>query len=376
MSWARLRAVIRKELVQIRRDRLTLGLVIGIPVVQLLMFGYALNSITDHIPTVVYDPSQTASSRSFAHAFENTGYFTIRRWVPTREEAMAAIDRAEAQVALIIPPEFGDETLAGRPATAQLVVDGSDPSVAQTALFSGGLVAQVQSGIVTSEALSRLGRSATVGGIDLRPVVLYNPRMLTVKFMVPALIGMILQLQAVLLTALAVVRERERGTLEQLIVSPIRPAELLLGKMLPNIALCMASTGIALALARVLFGIVVAGSTVELFVLTLPFLFASLGIGLAISVVASNQAQALQMGVFTLLPSILLSGFLFAREGMPTLFQWISLLIPMTHYVQILRAVIVKGVGVEALWMQTLTLTTFAIVILAVSISRFRKSME
>lgn len=377
MNFGRLWAIIRKELIQVRRDRITLALVVGIPVIELLMFGYALNAVTDHIATVVFDESGTASSRSFISSFDNTGYFTVRRWAATREEAMRAIDNGEAKVALIIPPDFGNDILGGRPAMAQLIVDGSDPSVAQTAMFSGGLIAQVQSATVTIEALNRLGQTSNArGGIELRPVVLYNPRMLSVKFMVPALIGLVLQLQGVLLTALAVVRERERGTLEQLIVSPVRPGELMLGKILPNIALCLASTVMTLVIARVLFDVPVVGSTIELLLLTLPFLFGTLGIGLAISVVARNQAQALQMTMFTLLPSILLSGFLFGREGMPEIFQWMSLAIPMTYYLEILRGVILKGVGIEVLWPQALALTVFAIVTLGISVARFQKTVE
>ncbi len=377
MSLARLWAIMRKELIQVRRDRITLALVVGVPVMELLMFGYALNAVTDHIATVVFDESSTASSRAFAQSFHNTDYFTIVRWTPSREDAMRAIDAGEAKVALIIPANFGDQVLGGRPATAQLIVDGSDPSVAQTAMFSGGLISQVQSGAVTVEALNRLGQSSNSrGGIDLRPVVLYNPRMLSVKFMVPALIGLVLQMQGVLLTALAVVRERERGTLEQLIVSPVKSGELMLGKILPNIVLCLFSTVMTLVIARVLFNVPVVGSTVELLLLTLPFLFGTLGIGLAISVVARNQAQALQMTMFTLLPSILLSGFLYAREGMPLIFQWISLAIPMTYYLQILRGVILKGVGIEVLWPQTLALTVFAVVVMGVSVTRFRKTIE
>ncbi len=375
MRWGRLRAVIRKELIQIRRDRVMLGLVVGIPVVQLLMFGYALNAVTDHIATVVHDESGTASSRAFVGAFEHSTYFDVRRLVGSRAEAMLAIESGEAKVALLIPPDFGDDVLGGRSATAQMIVDGSDPNVAQTALFSGGLVAQAQSGLVTLEAVSRAGPVVSRGGIELRPAVLYNPRMISVLFMVPGLIGIILQLQAVLLTSLAIVRERERGTLEQLIVSPVRPAELILGKLLPNIVLCLASTALTLVVSRVLFGISVQGSVVELFILTLPFLFGSLGIGLAISVVAKNQAQALQMTMFTLLPSILLSGFLYAREAMPLVFQAMSLLIPMTHYLQVLRGVIVKGVGISVLWPQMLALSAFAVLVLGVSVGRFRKTV-
>ncbi len=377
MNLGRLMAIIRKEVIQIRRDRATLGLVIGIPVMELLLFGYALNTVTDHISTVLVDESGTASSRAFASAFEHSTYFDVRMKVSDRESALAAIDRGAVRVALIIPPDFGDRVLAGRPTAAQMIVDGSDPAIAQTATFAGGLVAQTQSAFATVDVASRVVPVAqTRPAIDLRPVVLYNPQMLSVQAMIPALVGMVLQLQAVLLTALAIVRERERGTLEQLIVSPIRSSELMLGKTLPNIGLCLVSTVMALGIGRLLFGVQIQGSVLELLLLTLPFLFGSLGIGLGISVVAKNQSQALQMTMFTLLPSILLSGFLFAREGMPGFFQVLSLVIPMTHYLQILRGVILKGVGVSVLWPQALTLTVFAVVVLGASISRFQKSVE
>lgn len=376
MNRSRFSAIVRKELLQVRRDRVTLMLVVGLPVVQLLLFGYALNAVTDHIATVVYDQSNTAASRRFALAFEHSTYFDITGWVASREEAMRAIDSGAARVALIIPPDFGDQLLASHATSAQIIVDGSDPSVAQTALFGGGLVAQAQSAAVTVEALSRTGQASARGGIDLRPVVLYNPRMVSAKFMVPGLIGIILQWQAVLLTALSVVRERERGTLEQLLVSPVRPWELLLGKMLPSMALCLVSTMLALVVARVLFDVAVAGSLIELLLLTLPFLFGSLGIGLAISVVARNQSQAMQMTMFMLLPSILLSGFLYARESMPLIFQGLSLLIPMTYYLQIVRGVIVKGIGVAELWPEMLALSVFSAAMLTISVRRFRKTIE
>ncbi|MBV8084611.1 MAG: ABC transporter permease [Chloroflexi bacterium] len=376
MNGQRLLAVIRKELIQIRRDRTTLALVIGIPVAELLMFGYALNTVTDHLPLVVYDQSRSAASRDFATAFQNTGYFDLAGAVNSAPEAQRAIDAGRAKAALIIPPSFGDDVLSGSAASAQLLIDGSDPNVAQTALFTGGLVAGVKSNSAADAVLSRLGRMPNTMSIDLRPVVLYNPRMLSVDFMVPALIGLIVQLQGVLLTAFAVVRERERGTLEQLVVSPVKPLELLLGKLLPNVVLATFSIALALLIARLLFGVESAGSVPLLFVLTMPFLFSAVGIGLMISVAARNQAQALQLTMFTFLPSVLLSGFVFAREGMPGVFQAVSLAIPMTYYLQILRGVILKGVGWSVLWPQFAALSTFALAVLGLAVARFRKTME
>lgn len=359
-----------------RRDRRTLALILVLPALQLLLFGYAINNVTDHLPTVVYDESGTASSRALAVAFQNTGYFDLHGWAGSREEAMRSIDTGAAKVALMIPPDFGDQVLKGRPAAAQLVVDGSDPNVAQTALFAGGLVAQAQSGQIAADVLNRLGRGGTQTAIDLRPVVLYNPRMVSAVFMVPGLVGLIIQLQAVLLTAFAVVRERERGTLEQLVVTPVTSTELMLGKVLPNVIVALASVSVALLLGRVLFGVVIAGSLVELFLLTLPFLFGSLGIGLLISVASRTQAQAMQMAMFTLLPALLLSGFMFAREAMPLFFQLLGLLIPMTYYLQILRGVILKGVGLNVLWPQFAALSLFALVVLGVAVNLFRKRLD
>jgi ABC-2 type transport system permease protein len=376
MSWQRLRAVIRKELIQLRRDPRTLAMAVALPAVQLLLFGYAINTVTDHLPTVVYDQSHTVASRAFAAAFQNSGYFDIRLWATSRDEALHAIDAGTAKVALVMPPDFGDQVLAGRPTSAQLVIDGSDPNVAQTATFAGGLVAQVQSGRAIAIVSSRLGPGAGAGGIDLRPLVLYNPRMLSAVFMVPGLIGMIIQLQAVLLTAFAVVRERERGTLEQLIVTPVTSLELMLGKVLPNAALAFGSVLITLFLARLLFDVPFVGSLLLLLLLVVPFLLGSLGIGLLISVVSQTQTQALQMGFFTILPTIMLSGLIFAREGMPLFFQLIGYLLPLTYFLQVLRGIILKGVDLSVLWPQALVLTVFAIAVLMMAVSQFRKRVN
>jgi ABC-2 type transport system permease protein len=376
VSWARLRAVMRKELIQLRRDRRTLAMILVLPAMQLLLFGYAINTVTDHLPTVVYDESHTAASRAFAAAFQNSGYFDVNLWASSRDEALGAIDDGSAKVALVIPPDFGDRVLGNDPTTAQLIVDGSDPNVAQTATFAGGLIAQVQSGQVVAAVLARRGPGSTARGIELRPLVLYNPRMLSAVFMVPGLIGLIVQLQAVLLTSFAIVRERERGTLEQLVVTPLTSLELMLGKILPNVALALFSVMATLVLAWVLFDVQVTGSLILLFLLTIPFLLGSLGIGLLISVVSRTQTQALQMAFFTILPTFMLSGFVFAREGMPLFFQLLGALIPMTYFLQILRGVILKGVGLNVLWPQALVLTLFGIAVLALAVQQFRKRIE
>jgi ABC-2 type transport system permease protein len=369
-------AVMRKEFIQMSRDRRTLSMVLIMPALLLVIFGYALNTVTDHLATVVYDESDTGASRAFADAFANSGYFDIRAEVSSRAAAMAAIDTGEADVALIIPPDFGDDLLRGQSTSVQMLVDGSNPNVAQTALFAGGLVGQAESEADIAAAAARLGQNATSGGIDLRPVVLYNPSMLNVAFMVPGLIGMILQMQAILLTAFAIVRERERGTLEQLVVTPVRSAELMLGKVVPYVVVAFAAVAASLAVGHWLFQVPIAGSLGLLFLLSLPFLLGSLGIGLLISVLARTQSEAQQLAQFTTLPAMLLSGFLFTRESMPQLFQWLGELIPLTYYLQILRGIILKGVPFAVLWTQTLTLSVFAAAVLAVAISQFRKRVD
>jgi len=373
MSWTRLATLMRKEFIQLRRDPATLRVILLLPVVQLVLFGYAINTVVDHIPMAVYDQSNTASSRALISAFQNSTYFDLRLNATSREEAMRAIDAGTVKVAIMIPPDYGDLVLSGSMATAQLVVDGSDPNVSQTSLFAGGLVAQVQSGDVVSQLLARMGSRAAQGGIELRPVVLYNPRLLSATFMVPGLIALILQTGAVVLTALSVVRERERGTLEQLIVTPMTPIELLLGKILPCVALSFTSAVLALLVGLLLFGVGVAGSLLLLFALILVFLVGCLGIGLLISVVSSTQMQAQQFSQLTLIPSFVLSGFFFPRQGMPLPLQLLGSLIPMTYFLEIIRGIMLKGVGLSAIWPQALGLTVFAVVVMAIAVNRFRK---
>ncbi|MFN8636916.1 MAG: ABC transporter permease [Chloroflexota bacterium] len=374
-SLGRIGAIVRKEFLQIRRDRRALGIILMLPAMQLLLLGYAINTVVDHLATIVFDESQTPESRSLLAALENTTYFDVTRAARSQAEALRAIDDGSAKVAVMIPPDFGQKALRGEQALAQMVVDGSDPNVAQTALFAGGVVAEVQSVQLLGGLVQRMGRALPAGGIELRPVVLYNPSMLSVQFMIPGLVGMILQFQTLLLTSLAIVREREDGTLEQLIVTPIRPIELMLGKVIPYVCTALAASALALALGRFLFGVAVVGSLPLLFGLSLLFLTGSLGMGLLVSTISSTQRQAMQVALFIMLPSIMLSGFIFSRDGMPWIIRQLSLLIPLTFFLQILRGVILKGVGIDVLWSQTLSLAVFGVAVFSLSASRFRKRL-
>ena len=372
---SRLAAIIVKEFIQIRRDPRTLALVILLPAMQLILFGYAINTVIDHMATVVFDNSKDADSRAFVAALENTGYFDVVLYSQSRAEALQAIDAGRAKVAVIIPPDVRNELLRGTRVPIQFVVDGSDPNVAQTALFAAGFVAEVHSAEVLTRLSRRIGRPAELSGIELRPILLYNPEMLSHHFMIPGLIGLVLQFQSLILTAFAVVRERERGTLEQLVVTPIRPWELMLGKITPYIVTSFTATAAALAVGRFWFGVEIAGSLPLLAVLSLLFLLGSLGVGLLVSTVSQTQAQAMQMAVFILLPSVILSGFMFPRESMPGVIQQIGLLIPLTYFLHILRGIILKGVGMEVLWPDVLPLAIYSLAVFALSASRFRKTL-
>jgi ABC-2 type transport system permease protein len=352
-------SIVLKELIQIRRDRRTLAIVLLLPVMQLVLFGYAINTTVDHIATVVLDQSRDAQSRSFVASFFNTGYFDLVRQVGSLDEVRQAIDAGTARVGIVLPPTFSHDLVAGRVPQAQVLVDGSDPNTAQTAVLVSSTLAQ--------------GRTQAV---DLRPVVLYNPSMQSINFMIPGLLGLIMQFQTLLLTAFAVVRERERGTLEQLVVTPIKPWELMAGKILPYTFIGFGNMLLASAIGRLWFGVEFAGSFPLLVGLAGLFVLSSLGLGLLVSTVSQTQTQAMQLALFVMLPSIILSGFVFARESMPHPIRELGLLIPLTYFLQILRGVILKGVGVEVLWPQVLALLVFGVAVFGLSANRFRKTMD
>ena len=360
---ARIWSIVFKEFIQIRRDPRTLAIVLVMPLMQLILFGYAINTAVDHIATVVLDQARDAQSRRFLASFFNTGYFDLVGEAGSLEQVRASIDTGAARVGIVLPPDFSRNLLSGRAPTAQVVIDGSDPNTAQTALLVSGTLAQ---------------RSTASGGqaIDLRPVVLYNPGMQSISFMIPGLLGLILQFQTLLLTAFAVVRERERGTLEQLVVTPVKPWELMLGKILPFVVVAFFNVLLASAIGRYWFGVEFAGSFPLLLLLAGLFLLSSLGLGLLISTVSQTQAQAMQLALFVMLPSIILSGFVFPRESMPHPIRELGLLIPLTYFLEILRGIILKGVGLEVLWPQVLALSAFGAAVFGLSANRFRKTLD
>jgi len=361
----------RKEFIQMRRDRLTLGIMVGIPVIQLLLFGFAIQTDVRHIPTVVLDESRTPTSRDVIAAFQNTGNFRIVTHVDGRATLDAWIARGDAQAGIVIPQDFPRDLARGTTATIQVIVDASDPLSSQAALAAAAGVAQVRNLAILSAAAHR-----NTLPLETRVRPRYNPGLRSPNYIVPGLVGVILTITLVLVTAMAIVRERERGTLEQLIVTPITKTELMLGKIAPYVGVGLVQMTTVLLLGRFVFDVPLTGNVLLLYSIALVFVVASLGLGLFVSTLVKTQQQAMQAAFFFVLPNILLSGFMFPRQAMPVLFQWIGALLPLTHFLKVLRGILLKGVGVPELWREMVILLVFAAALIALAVRRFQKTLD
>jgi ABC-2 type transport system permease protein len=362
-------AMLKKEFIQMRRDRLTLAMMLGIPALQLALFGYAIQTEVRHLPTIVLDESRSAESRQFIHALLNTGNFDLHGFVQGRDEIERVLGRGDARAAVVIPPDFERDIKRGRTATAQVIVDAADPLASNAAIAGAGLA-----GATRSQALGAARGIRPAIEVRVRPW--YNPAVRSAVYIVPGIVGVLLTITMIVIASIALVRERERGTLEQLVVTPIGKTSLLLGKIVPFLLVGYVQITVILLLGRVLFGVPVRGSIPQLYLAALPFIVASLAVGLFISTLVGTQAQAMQLGFFFLLPNILLSGFMFPREAMPDVAQWIGAALPLTYFLKILRGILLRGVGLEALWKEAAVLAGFATVLIAMSVARFRKSVE
>ena len=363
-------AMLWKELVQLRRDRMTLGLMLGIPAIQLALFGYAIQTEVRHLPTVVLDESRSSESRRLVEVFANSGNFDIIEHVPDRATLARRIETGRASAALVIPPGYMRDLKRGRGAEAQVIVDAADP-LASSAALSGA----AQAGTARAAAIARAagGRAAALN-VRVRPW--YNPGLRSAVYIVPGIVGVLLSLTLVLITSMAVVRERERGTLEQLIVTPIDKTSLMLGKILPFLLIGYVQITVILVLGRLLFRVPMLGSLPLLYLLSLAFIVASLALGLLMSTLVRSQVQAMQLSFLFLLPNILLSGFMFPRQAMPDLAQWIGAALPLTYFLTILRGVLLKGTGIAELWPDALALVAFAVGLVVLSVTRFHKTIE
>jgi ABC transporter DrrB family efflux protein len=365
-----LRSIIGKEVIHIRRDPVTLVVTLIIPVFQLTIFGYAIQTEIEDVPTAVLDLDRTQESRRLVTTFVNTTLFAVKIEVGGDKALYDAVVGGVAKVGLKIPHGYAADRLYGRPTSVLILVDGSDPSIANQTRNVAAAVGLHES---VRSVSARSGLSESL--VDVRSRMLFNPDLRSANFYVPGLVGVIMQLVTVLLTAFAVVRERERGTLEQLLVTPIPRPALMLGKLLPYAVIGFTEFALALLTMRLVFRVPIAGSLPLLLLLALPFLFAALGIGILISTLARNQAQALQFSFLVLLPSILLSGFVFPRDSMPPVIFALSFLIPVTYFIEILRGIVIRGAGLSSLWQEGLTLLGFGVVLMMVSTARFRRRL-
>jgi len=372
---SRLMSIIRKEFVQIFRDPRTLALVIVMPIMQLFLLGYAATSDVRNIGMAVWDQSQTPQSRALLDAFRAADYFKIEYSVGSQHEYQALIEAGDVRVALVIPPDYGQRLLEGN-AKVLMVLDGSDASIGATALSTSKLIGQSLATKILTEQAMLTGRAAITPPLEVRTQVWYNPDLDSAYFMIPGVIGMILSFITTILTATTIVRERERGTIEQLIVTPIRSWELILGKLLPYVFLAFVETFEIIIIGHFWFGVPVRGSLTLITITSGLFLMSSLGIGLLASTVANTQQEAMLTVMMYNLPSIFLSGFFFPLEAMPRFLQWVSYAIPLRYYLIVIRALLLKGVGAEAIQNEIIGLTLFGIGIMSFAALRFRKRLD
>ncbi len=344
-----LRPVARKEFTHILRDPSTLFFALLIPIIQLFLFGYAVDTNVRQIPTVIYDESHTQQSRSLIQAFAASDIFHISSYVQSEPALYATMRSGKAQVAIRIPYDYARSLQRGTTASVLVLVDGSDSSVA-------GIAVNASTGVALEQSLSRIP-GVISQPIEVRPSVLYNPSTRSANFFIPGLIAILLQTMIILLIALSLVRERERGTLEQLTMTPIAPLGLMLGKMIPYGVLAFSELCLILAIMRFIFQVPIHGSVFMLLLMSLPFLLTVLGVGLFISTRAHTQAEAFQLSMGTILPSVFLSGYIFQISTMPAFFRGISYLIPTTYYIQIIRGIVLRGSAFSDLWVNALVLT-------------------
>jgi ABC-2 type transport system permease protein len=374
---SRLTSLIRKEFIQILRDPRTLMLVLVIPVMQLFLLGYAATNDVRNVPLAVYDLDQGPASRQLLDAYRAADYFELAFDAGSEQELRDLIDSGQARAGLIIPPDYTLKMQSGESTQVAFVLDGSDPTVASTALSAAQLIGQRQGTEIMELRLQRRGQSATISPpLEVHTQVWYNPDLVSAYFMIPGVIGMILFALTSILTATAIVRERERGTIEQLIVTPIRSWELIVGKLMPYTILALLNTLEVLAIGAWWFHVPIRGDLWLILGLSALFLLSSLGIGLLASTIANTQQEAMLTVWMTLLPALFLSGFFFPLEAMPKVLQWISLIMPLRYYLVIIRSLMLKGVGAEALQANILALAIFGVGIMTAAALRFRKRLD
>jgi len=373
-SFGRFWAIVVKELIQMRRDRVTFAMMIGIPLMQLILFGFAINSDPKHLPAALLQADHGPQARTLLHAIQNSGYFDFVLEVHSEVEARDVLARGQVQFVVNIPENFSRDFLRGDRPTILVEADATDPAATGNAL---GSLASAVDGALQNDLkgpLAFLARSDSP--VDLRIHSLYNPEAITQYNIVPGLMGVVLTMTMVMITGLAITRERERGTMENLLSMPTRPFEVLLGKIIPYILVGYVQVGLILVVAYFLFHVPMVGSLPLLLLVAIIFIAANLAMGITFSTMATNQLQAVQMAFFFFLPSLLLSGFMFPFRGMPQWAQKIGEVLPLTHFLRIVRGILLKGNGFEDVAMELWKILLFAAVALVIGVKRYRQTLD
>lgn len=373
-SLARFWGIVVKEFVQMRRDRITFGMMVGIPIIQLILFGFAINSDPKNLPTAVILADNSPYSRSILQAVRNSGYFKLVKKIETEEEGQDSLARGEVQFVINIPEDFSRKLLRGERPVILVEADATDPAATGNALSSlpATLNAALQNDL--SGPLTYL--AGTPGPVELRVHAKYNPEAVTQYNIIPGLMGVVLTMTMVMITGLAITRERERGTMENLLSMPALPTEVLTGKLTPYILVGYVQVALILVAGRFLFNVPMEGSIALLLAVSLVFIIANLAMGITFSTIAGNQLQAVQMAFFFFLPSMMLSGFMFPFRGMPEWAQWIGELFPLTHFLRIIRGILIKGNGIAEALGELWQIGLFALVALAIGVKRYQKTLD
>ncbi|MEY3220680.1 MAG: hypothetical protein RIT27_2037 [Pseudomonadota bacterium] len=373
-AWNRWWAVVVKEFVQMRRDRLTFGMMVGIPMMQLILFGFAINSDPKGLPMAVLTADNSPFSRTLLKSIENSGYLRVAKLLDSEAEADRLLALGEVQFVLHIPAQFERQLVRGERPILLLEADATDPSTVGNALNILNILSQNALDVDLQGALSHL--KSRPPPLDIRIHRRYNPDAITQYNVVPGLLGVVLTMTMVMITALAITRERERGTMENLLATPARPLEVMTGKIIPYILIGYIQLTLILFAAHFIFHVPMIGEIWLLYLITLIFIAANLSMGITFSTIATNQLQAMQMAFFFFLPSILLSGFMFPFRGMPQWAQYIGEILPMTHFLRLVRGILLKGNGWTESYPHLIPIVIFLVVIIVIGIFRYRETLE
>lgn len=373
-AWYRWWAVVVKEFVQMRRDRLTFGMMVGIPMMQLVLFGFAINSDPKNLPIAVLSAENSPFSRTLLRSLENSGYLKVAKLIDSETEADRLLALGEVQFVLHIPAQFEQQLIRGEHPVLLLEADATDPSAIGNALNTLGILSQNALDIDLQGALSHL--KSRPPPVEIRIHRRYNPDAITQYNVVPGLMGVVLTMTMVMITALAITRERERGTMENLLATPARPLEVMTGKIIPYILIGYVQLTLILLAANFIFHVPMVGEIWLLYLVTLVFIAANLSMGITFSTIATNQLQAMQMAFFFFLPSILLSGFMFPFRGMPQWAQYVGEILPMTHFLRLIRGILLKGNGWTESYPHLIPIFIFLIIIILIGVFRYRETLE